>query len=221
MSIAAFIFDLDGIITDSAEYHFLAWKELADELGIEIDREFNEQLKGVDRMTSLERILNHGGMADKFTPEKKIEIATRKNDHYKTLIQQVTPKDILPGIQTLLDDLNAAGIPMALASASKNAPFIIERLGLQDYFANIVDPATLKANKPDPEIFVRGAEMLGVEAAQCVGVEDAEAGVESIQAAGMFAVGVGDANALAKADLLLSDTAQLSLSEIVKAFEDK
>jgi len=217
MSISAVIFDLDGVITDSAEYHFLAWKALAEELCIEIDREFNEQLKGVDRMTSLERILASAGKADNYSQEEKLVLATRKNEHYKTLIQQITPADILPGVTAFLAELDQAGIPKALASASQNAPFIINRLGLTEQFKTIVDPTTLKANKPDPEIFVRAAELLGVEPSQCVGVEDAEAGIESIQGAGMFAVGVGDAHALRNADLLLAETAQLSLPQIQQA----
>src|SRR5699024_8067907 len=157
-----FVFDLDGVITDTAKFHYIAWKELGHELGIEIDLQFNEQLKGISRMDSLERILVHGGRENDFTAEQKEELAAKKNQHYVTLLQKLTPEDLLPGVKDFLDQAQALGIPCAIASASKNAPFILEKLGVIDEFDAIVDPATLTKGKPDPEIFVKACELIHV-----------------------------------------------------------
>lgn len=215
MTVKGFIFDLDGVITDTAEYHYLAWKELADELGITIDYSFNEQLKGISRMDSLDRILAHGNQSDRFTQIKKEELANKKNSNYVELIQKVSKKDLLPGIMSLLEDLKANNIKIALASASKNGPFILDRLEIADYFDAVVDPSTLKNGKPDPEIFVKAAEFINVLPTEAVGVEDAEAGVDSINAAGMFSVGVGTPESMAKANFIVTDTKDLSLANIL------
>lgn len=139
-----FIFDLDGVITDTAKYHYIAWKELAAEIGIEIDLKFNEQLKGISRMDSLERILTLGNKNDAYTEVEKEALATKKNTHYVQLLQSLTPDDLLPGVKTFLDEAKAKNIPCAIASASKNAPFILDKLGVMQDFDTIVDPATLK-----------------------------------------------------------------------------
>lgn len=217
--IKAMIFDLDGVITDTAEYHFLAWKQLGDDLGIPFDRAFNEQLKGVSRMESLERILRLGNKENAFTDEEKQALATKKNDHYKELIKNITPADLLPGIENLLKETKAAGIKIGLASASKNAFAVIDSLQVGHYFDYIVDAAKVKHSKPDPEIFLTAADQLGVEYHTSVGVEDAEAGVEAIKSAGMFAVGVGTKEAMAKADLIVDDTKSLNLVAIQEAFQ--
>jgi len=214
--IKGLIFDLDGVITDTAEYHYLAWKSLAEKLDIEIDREFNEQLKGISRMESLDLILKHGNKDKDYTEEEKVELATQKNDEYKEYIKQITPKDLLPGIDQLLKDAKAKGLGMALASASKNGPEIMKRLEIEDLFDGIVDPASLHAGKPDPEIFVKGAEILGLDTSECVGLEDAEAGVEAINAANMFSVGVGSEAAMHKADYIVKDTNELTLEKILE-----
>lgn len=220
--IKGLIFDLDGVITDTAEYHYLAWKSLAKKLDINIDREFNEQLKGISRMESLELILEHGNKADAYTDEEKEELATLKNDEYKEYIKEITPNDLLPGVHELLHQAKERGIGMALASASKNGPEIMKRLEIEDLFDGVVDPATLKAGKPDPEIFIRGAELLGLSVDECIGLEDAEAGIESINKAGMFSVGVGSKEAMAEADYAVESTADLSLDTIIKkALEGK
>ncbi|MCP8968873.1 beta-phosphoglucomutase [Ectobacillus ponti] len=216
--VQAFIFDLDGVITDTAEYHYLAWKQLGGELGIPFDREFNEQLKGVSRMESLERILALGNRQHDFTAEEKEALATKKNEHYKELITKITPADVLPGITEFLRAIRAHGLRIGMASASKNAFVVVDRLGVQEYFDHIVDAATVANSKPHPEVFLRAAEVLGVPAEACIGVEDAEAGVEAIKAAGMFAVGVGTKEAMAKADVVVAGTAELSYEEIVAAF---
>ncbi|MGX6979607.1 beta-phosphoglucomutase [Vagococcus elongatus] len=215
--IKGFLFDLDGVITDSAEYHYRAWKKLAEKIDIKIDREFNEQLKGVDRMNSLERILKYGNKENDFTEQEKAALAVEKNDDYLTLIQLITPEDILPGIMELMNKIKEHDLKMGLTSASKNAPFILEKLGISEMFDIVVDPATLSKSKPDPEIFLKGAQLLGLEPSQCIGVEDAEAGIESIRKAGMFSVGVGDEVSMRDADYRVETTAQLDFDKIMAA----
>lgn len=216
--IKAFIFDLDGVITDTAEYHFKAWSVLAAEIGIEIDEEFNEQLKGVTRTESLKRILKHGGKANAYSEKEITELATKKNEHYKTLIAKITPDDILPGIVSLLEGIKAAGIPIALGSASKNASFIIQQLKLYHFFDYIVDAGKVKNGKPDPETFIVAADYFDVPYEYCIGIEDAEAGVTAIKAASMFAVGIGSKEVLCEADLILTETKELSLETIRENF---
>lgn len=152
----AVLFDLDGVITDTAEYHFLAWKKLGDELGITIDRNFNEQLKGVSREESLRRILALGGKQDDYTVEEFAGMATRKNDNYVDMIQNVSSKDVYPGILELLTALKKNDIKIALASASKNGPFLLEKMELLQYFDVIADPTEVSAGKPAPDIFFSG-----------------------------------------------------------------
>lgn len=214
--IKGLIFDLDGVITDTAEYHYLAWKSLAEKIDISIDRKFNEQLKGISRMESLELILKHGNKADAYTDAEKEELATQKNEEYKEYIKEITPADLLPGIDTLLKEAKERGMGMALASASKNGPEIMKRLEIEDLFDGVVDPASLKAGKPDPEIFFRGAEILGLSVDECIGLEDAEAGIESINGAGMFSVGVGSKEAMKEADYAVESTADLILDRLVE-----
>lgn len=216
--ISAFIFDLDGVITDTAEYHFKAWSALAEEIGIEIDEEFNEQLKGVSRIESLQRILKHGRKENDFTMEEITDLAAKKNDHYKKLIAEITPEDILPGILDLLEDIKQARIPIALGSASKNAPFIIDLLKLNRYFDYIVDAGEVMNGKPHPETFLTAADHLGVPYETCIGIEDAEAGVTAIKAAMMFAVGIGSKEILHKADIIFPETNTLSFEKIEAAF---
>lgn len=209
--IKAIIFDLDGVITDTAEYHFLAWKQLAEEIGIPFDREFNEKLKGISRIESLERIISFGKKEGVYTEEEKFALATKKNLHYKELIKNITPNDLLPGILDFLKEIKAAGKMIALASASKNAFTVIDRLDIGGYFDYIVNAANVKNSKPDPEIFLTAADYLHIPSEQCVGIEDAEAGIDSIKAANMFAVGVGTKEAMAKADLFVEHTSELNL----------
>ncbi|HAQ07352.1 MAG TPA: beta-phosphoglucomutase [Bacillus bacterium] len=211
----AFIFDLDGVITDTAEYHFLAWKALAEDLGITFTREDNEELKGVSRMDSLEKILAIGGRETDFTAEEKDILANKKNDHYLTLIQNITPADLLPSIKELITDIKGKGLKLGMASASKNAFTVMESLGLKSEFDIIVDAKTVVNGKPHPEVFLRAAEMLEVEPAACIGVEDAAAGVQAIKGAGMFAVAVGPKESFTNADLVYASTAELSFEKIL------
>ncbi|WP_341875858.1 beta-phosphoglucomutase [Defluviitalea saccharophila] len=206
------IFDLDGVITDTAGYHFQAWAALAKELGIEIDEEFNEKLKGVSRMESLEAILKHGNRENDFTKEEKEALATKKNDHYKELIKNITKKDILPGIEKLLQELKENNIKIALGSASKNAPVILKQLEIEEYFDYVVDANQIKNSKPAPDIFIDGLKGLELKPEEAVGVEDAEAGIEAIHGAGMIAIGVG-----VKGDVNVSSTEELTYDVILRA----
>ncbi|MGZ9583360.1 beta-phosphoglucomutase [Paenibacillus marinisediminis] len=221
MDVRAVLFDLDGVITDTAEYHFIAWKQLADQLGIEIDRQFNELLKGVSRMESLERILRHSQCQHQYTPEQKLTLATQKNEEYIKLLEQVTPEDTYPGIRELLLELKEAGVRTVVASASKNAPQILNSLQLTKMFDYIVNPDEVKHGKPAPDIFLRGAEAVGVRPEQCIGIEDAQAGVEAIKAARMVAVGIGEEHVLkpSGADIVLPTTASLTLSFLLNVEE--
>ncbi|MDP4086723.1 MAG: beta-phosphoglucomutase [Bacillota bacterium] len=216
----AVIFDLDGVITDTAEMHYLAWKELAKGIGIDFNREFNEELKGISRMESLEKILVHGGVANQFSEADKLGLAKSKNDHYLQLLTQMKPEDIFPGIKEFLDELKANDIKIGLASASKNAPAILESLQITYYFETIVDPEEIAKGKPAPDIFLRAAEKLGITPEECIGIEDSTAGIQSIKDAGMFAVGVGTVNKMeqAGADLILHNTTELALCYLIKKF---
>lgn len=212
--IKGIIFDLDGVITDTAEFHYLAWKKLADKLDIEIDRDFNETLKGVSRTDSLERILAYGGRSDDFDAQEKVEMAEWKNEVYKEMIEAITPSNILPGIESFLKELKEAGIRTAIASASKNAEVILRSLGIRDQFDYVVDAAKITKSKPDPEVFLKALELLELSADVCIGVEDAASGVDAIKDAKMRAVGIGDAEILGRADLVLASTASLQLKQL-------
>lgn len=215
----AVIFDLDGVIADTARFHFIAWQQLAADLGIVIDEAFNEELKGISRSESLERILIHGNQSDRYSEGELAVFANKKNEVYLELISSLSEKDILPGITAFLDELATAEIRIALASASRNGPFILDKLGLSDRFETIVDPSGLKAGKPAPDIYLAAAAQLGLKAGDCVGVEDALAGVQAINAANMVSIAVGDAQELAEADHIFSSTALLDLETIQDVWE--
>lgn len=215
--IKGFVFDLDGVITDTSLYHTKAWRQLAEKLGVTWTKTLEDGLKGISRMDSLEMILKAGNIQDKYTQDEKVALATEKNTNYVNEIKKMTPANILPGIKAFLDDLRANGYLIALASASKNGPTVLTQLQLTDYFPKVVDPASLSKGKPDPEIYIRGAELLGLAPEACVGVEDAAAGIEAINAANEVSVGVGDATTLADADVRFDDTAQMTLANIKAA----
>jgi beta-phosphoglucomutase len=216
-NLKAVIFDLDGVITDSAKYHYLAWKELADELGIPFDEEYNEKLKGVSRMESLDLILANG-RGRVWSEEEKVRMAEKKNDNYKELIKQITPADLLPGIEEFLRELRDNGIRIALASVSKNAPFILHQLELEEYFDYVADAAKVEHAKPFPDIFLAGMNAFGLRPEECVGIEDARTGIEAIHRAGMKAVGVGTPSEMEEADFI-TDTAHLRL-DVVRRIVD-
>ncbi|MBC3861171.1 beta-phosphoglucomutase [Undibacterium jejuense] len=210
-AIEAVIFDLDGVLADTAHFHFLAWRELAQTQGIDFDETFNECLKGVDRMASLELILRQSSR--NYTHEEKQVLANKKNQHYQQLTATMTPADLLPGAREALEAVRSAGLKTGLASVSKNAFFILERLEIRDCFDDVVDAALLTHTKPHPEIFLTAANHLGIDPSACIGVEDSLAGITSIKAAGMFALGIGSANVLTDADLVIPDLRHFLLND--------
>ncbi len=212
--IKGLLFDLDGVIVDTAVYHYQAWKKMANELGFDIDEEFNETLKGISRMDSIARILAHGKMT---LPEDEVlKLATRKNDWYVEMINQMTEEHILPGISELVSQIKELGLKMALGSASKNAPIILERIGLAHMFEAVVDGNSVSRSKPDPEVFIKGAEALGLKNEECLVVEDAFAGIEAAHAANMKAIGIGTAENLPNADFILASFEGVDLEELLK-----
>lgn len=217
----AVLFDLDGVITDTAEYHFLAWKKLGDELGISIDREFNEQLKGVSRTESLQRILALGGREHDFSAEEFDALAKRKNDNYVEMIQGVSSKDVYPGILELLQELKEHGLKIALASASKNGPLLLEKMTLTDYFDVIADPAKVAEGKPAPDIFLAAAAGVGVNADEAIGIEDAQAGIQAIKAAGALPIGVGESDVLGNDVSVVKNTSELTLDYLKKVWNKR
>jgi beta-phosphoglucomutase len=190
VAIKAFIFDLDGVITDTAEFHYLAWKQLADEEGIPFNRDDNEQLRGVSRRESLARMLKGRQIA-----ETTAQLwMTRKNDYYKDYLKTIAPKDALPGVPEFLQATRAAGLKVGLGSASKNATEVLDRLQLRDQFDAIGDGFSVVNTKPAPDLFVWVAGALGVPPNEAVVFEDAEAGIDAALAGGFYTVGVGTAN---------------------------
>lgn len=210
MAIQGVIFDLDGVITDTAHLHFLAWKALGDSLGVEITLELNERLKGLGRQETLTLILKESGLYDKYTETERQALADRKNRAYVASLENLTPQDLLPGIGDCLQDLQKRGIKIGLASSSQNAGLIIKKLGLEPYFEAMVDPRSLSKGKPDPEIYLKAAAALGLSPAKCVGVEDARAGLEAIREAGMTAIALGQSLEQVPADYHLSSTRDLA-----------
>jgi beta-phosphoglucomutase len=210
----AALFDLDGVIVDTAKYHFLAWKRIADEEGIPFDESTNERLKGVSRMASLDIILEKGTRP--YSAEEKEKLAKVKNDYYVEMIQKLVPDEILPGMTGLLKTLRDKGVKTAICSASKNAEFILDRLKLSDKFDTIVSGNDVSKPKPDPEVFQVAADRLGIGNADCVVFEDAFAGVQAAKTAGMKAVGIGDAGVLSLADIVYPETGRLNMEELVK-----
>jgi beta-phosphoglucomutase len=191
MAYKAALFDLDGVLVDTARYHYLAWKDLADGLGFEFTLAHNERLKGVSRMASLEILLEVGGLSGRFTPGEKDRMAAEKNQRYLSLVAQMEPSEILEGVVPFLSALKERGIKIALGSASKNAPLILERVGITGWFDALVDGTDVSKAKPDPEVFLLGARRLHVDPQDCVVFEDAQAGLEAARAGGMHAVGLG------------------------------
>jgi beta-phosphoglucomutase len=199
--IDACIFDLDGVIVDTAKYHYLAWKELADELGFSFTEENNERLKGVSRIRSLEILLEIGGIT--LDEQRKLEIADQKNRQYVAYIEKMTPDEILPGVIDFLKSVRSNGIKTAIGSASKNTPLILSRLQLNSYFDAVIDGNKVSEAKPNPEVFLKGAYELGVDPSGCIVFEDAAAGVEAALRGGMRCVGIGLPENLPGANLVI------------------
>lgn len=211
--IRAFIFDLDGVITDTAEYHYRGWKRLADEAGIPFSRADNEHLRGVPRRESLMLILK----GHKFPEEKLLEMMERKNNYYLAFIKEITPRDLLPGAKELLEEIRASGLKNALGSASKNAGEVIERLGIRDLFDAISDGFSVERQKPAPDLFVHAAGQLGLAPDECVVIEDAAAGIEAAKAGGFRSVGLGPHERVGQAEVVFPSLAGVHLTDLYAA----
>ena len=216
MGLEACLFDLDGVLVDTAKYHYLAWKQLANTLGFDFTEKENEQLKGISRVESLRKILNWAGM--EMPQEKQDELASLKNGWYVEMISGMTQNEVLPGALKLLDELKANHIKIGLGSASKNAKLILDNTGLKPYFDALVDGNIVSKSKPDPEVFLRGAELLGVSPEHCVVFEDASAGVEAAIKGNMKAIGIGNEEELGEAQLVVEDLTAIDLRTIQNLF---
>ena len=210
----ALLFDLDGVIVDTAVYHYKAWRKLAnDKLGFDISEEFNENLKGISRGESLERILIEGQV--EISIQKKEEFMVLKNQWYLDLIAEMSPKDILPGIDSFILEVKKTDLKLGLGSVSKNAKFILEKTNLIQYFDIIIDGNKISKGKPDPEVFLKGAEECGCSPTKCIVFEDAIAGVKAGKNAGMKVVGLGDASILTEADVVYPTLERIKLQDLL------
>ena len=205
--IKGIIFDLDGVLCSTDEYHYQAWKKLADRLGIYFDRKINDRLRGVSRMDSLEIVLERAEKA--YSDEEKLAFAAEKNDTYRALLSRMSPADLSDEVKKTLDELRRRGYRMSLGSSSKNSKYILERIGLGGYFDAISDGTNITRSKPDPEVFLKAAEFLSLPPEECLVVEDAEAGIRAAKAGGMAAAGIGEARTFALTDYPLDRFSEL------------
>lgn len=214
---AAVIFDLDGVLTDTADLHYRSWQLIADELGVPFDRARNEPLRGISREESLARLL--GPRFGEFSPDQRRDITRRKNDEYLRLLKEMTPDDLFPGANQLLATLSDADVPVAVASSSRNAEAVLERLKLRSAFRVVVDGNQAPRSKPDPQVFLVAAQALGVVPAQCVVIEDAESGVHAALAADMRVIGLGPRERVGAAHRVADSIAQVTLALIADAYK--
>ncbi len=217
MSLKAVIFDLDGVIVSTDEFHYQGWQRLADDEGICFTREDNERLRGVSRMESLAIVLEKSPKS--YSDDEKVVLATRKNDYYRTLLEGITPRDILPGALEFIAALKAKDIKVAIGSSSRNSPMILKRIELADAFHATADGNDITNSKPDPEVFLLAAERLGVAPESCLVVEDAEAGVSAALAGGMACLAVGSAAKDARAQFSAESLSGVNLEQILAYFE--
>lgn len=217
--IRAFIFDLDGVLTDTAEYHYQAWKQIADEYGLFFDRSANERLKGVSRLHSLEIILEINQAGQRFNEQEKEQITCVKNRIYQNLLKNITAKDILPGIEEFLKEARNREILLAVASASRNADTVLDRLGIKPLFDYIADAGKITRTKPDPEVFLDCCRNLGVQPHSCIGFEDSQAGIEAIRSAQMRSVGIHVTVTSVAPDLQYQGTEGLDVQQVLDYFE--
>jgi len=213
--IKAFIFDMDGVITETSKQHFEAWSKLAQTLGIEIDLAFNEKLKGLSRIDSLVEILKYGGKENQYSKAEIVDLTNIKNQYYLELISDFKPEDAFDGVVELFEKLKQKGIKIAIGSASQNAPLLIEKMALDSYIDYVVNPKEVALGKPAPDTFIKAAQWFNFDHSQCIGIEDAVAGVKAIKAAGMYAVGIGDALILNEADLVYEHTCEIDLEVLL------
>jgi beta-phosphoglucomutase len=212
LKIKACLFDLDGVVVDTARYHFMAWKKIATDLGFDFSEHDNERLKGVSRMESLDILLDIGKI--KIDLRAKEELAVIKNRLYVSLIQKMTPNEILPGVIRFLDELHNGGILIALGSASKNAMSILDKIKIANKFDMVIDGNKVSKAKPDPEVFIKGAIELGIKPQDCLVFEDAQAGIDAARNGGMHVIGIGQPENLKNADFVISGFKTLNLDQI-------
>jgi beta-phosphoglucomutase len=215
----ACLFDLDGVIVDTAKYHFIAWRQITEELGFAFTEANNERLKGVSRQRSLDILLEIGGLT--FDNQEKVRLAAEKNALYLRYVMKMTPEEILPGALHFLGSCRAAGYRTALASASRNAVVILDLLRIAPLFDVVMDGNKVRHTKPDPEVFLNCARDLGIAPEDCAVFEDAEAGIDAAKAAGMFAIGIGDPGRLGKADLVVPGLSAISVDQLRMATNKK
>jgi len=215
-TLQACIFDLDGVLVDTAIYHYEAWKRLANELGFDFTHDQNEQLKGISRMDSLEKILEWGNI--QISQERKIELSERKNSWYVQMISSMKEDEVLPGTRELLETIRAAGLKCALGSASRNSALILDRTSLISYFDVIVDGNSVTASKPDPEVFTKGANLLGIDPSNCIVFEDGIAGIKAAISAGMKVIGIGQPDVLKLANVVYDGLDKIQLSTLKNLF---
>ncbi len=211
--VKACIFDLDGVLVDTAKYHFIAWRRLANELGVDFNEHDNEQLKGLSRDASLDVILKKGNVSG--TQQERQEWMDKKNTWYLELVHQMKEDETLPNAKELLNQLKSAGIGIALGSASKNAPLILERVGIAHLFDSIIDGTKTSKSKPDPEVFLLGASEMGFEPSDCIVFEDALSGVQAAKSGGFFAVGIGSPEVLTQADVVFPDLSEITVENLM------
>jgi len=214
MTYKACLFDLDGVLVDTAIYHFQAWKMLGENFNYQLTEEQNEQLKGVSRVESLNRILDWANYSA--TSEQKEAWLIEKNENYLQLISNMNPAEILPGVLDFLGQLKELGYKIALGSASKNSEVILTKTGLLPWFDLIIDGNKVTKSKPDPEVFLKGAEGLGFQPQECIVFEDAQAGVEAAKKGGMKAIGIGDVDVLSEADKVIPTFIGVKATELLK-----
>ena len=218
MNKKAFIFDLDGVIVDTAKYHCYAWKKLANSVGVDFTEEQNEQLKGVSRVRSLEKILEWGEI--KLSEDKFMELMAKKNNDYLGHVNQMDESEILADVPKILNHLTSLGHPVALGSASKNARTILQKVNLFKKFDAIVDGTNVTKAKPDPEVFLNAADLLNTDPKDCVVFEDSVAGVQAANIAGMISIGIGSKDVLFEADFVFQDFTEISV-EFIKELSEK
>ena len=212
MKIRACLFDLDGVVVDTARYHYLAWKKIADYLGFDFSEKDNERLKGVSRMESLDILLEVGKI--KVNHRTKEELAATKNSLYISFIQNMTPEEILPGVIGFLDELRNGGVLIALGSASKNAMSILDKINIIQKFDAVIDGNKISKAKPDPEVFLKGAAELGVDPGDCLVFEDAQAGIDAARNGGMHIIGIGQPENLKNADYVIPGFKKMNLDQL-------
>ncbi|WP_078430889.1 beta-phosphoglucomutase [Alkalihalobacterium alkalinitrilicum] len=208
----AVIFDLDGVLADTVEYHYLATKQVADELGIPFERELNQKMQGMSRAALIDELVKNSDIS--FTSDQKQALGNRKNEYYRQLIQKLTKDDVLPGMYKFLMELKEHRIKMAIASASSNARTVLGNLGINSFFEHVVDIGEVKNMKPHPEIFLKAADALKVPPQNCIAIEDSEAGIKAIKQTEMFSIGVGSHAAVKAANWHVYQTSEITLTKL-------